>query len=1303
MVRKDPPGDPGDSGAHEPPGDLVGMSRVQTQPAGNTDPDLTVALSPGAEGARQPPPLVGDTTERDWGRLRVASRVGRNGKFRLDEEIGKGGMGKVFRAADLSLHRDVAIKFPIPSRTLTTAEVLAQCYREARAIARMDDENIVRIWELDDQGDPPFIVMEYLRGRSLEHILREGRLSDPDVRRVMMQVAKGLGHAHTLGVLHRDLKPSNIFVLDNGHVKLLDFGLARLNAHPMPSAHPEDPGALQITFPRAGTAPYMAPEQWRGEDADVRTDVWSALVILFHLLSGQFPFAAQTASALSEEILSANPPPSLRRLRPELPARFLDWFERAFAKDPAVRCQSADDLAAGLLFLIESGSVDSGAELRARPVEPVWDEFWTGAQTARSLLHLASARSALAHWQKAILLFIEEDTPRASCQWDDIPRRTLRAAAVDVDTMQYTLSGDPAAHGWFTSEAAQLRLVLETELRKYRHIFLIARDLGMLVAKRVLAEAHPALISEGAPTIRQNAWLYPYRVRQLIQISDTAGGSRPTPVVSTADARADADAATDRNRIEHDFLGLIGFLRDRELPRAAFRHVSFKLGSSSRGPREASIDAVAVVPRLADLVSRPDLVLARESIAQSFELDCANKIQLLVDAGPGDPDRAEPTIATALAGAQSEIYETLRTLCEQTHERPPCVVVTGDAGVGKSTVLRRLTRKLSSDYLDTPDGDVSLPVFIPLYFVILDGERLQRLPDPRIPHKGELLLDLLLDWWCHWSGNVTYQDAVPRDWLERRLQSEPTVVILDGADEFLTNHPALGPADVQMLLHHITTTYAQNSRLSIVLGVRSSQPSLLSMASGARYVYEILRLTPAQAETYFPAARDWVTGIHDAQVKGLLLTPLLLAHLDSRVSRPAPGHPATRTEILERVLLTIVEQSGLPRLLRPDHAPADAAQWVVALMLVAWRMFARLRGEIFVGTLRDEAREAIAAWERHLDHTGSRQQARHLLSSFALLCDAQTCDALVRRTVLYPTGHDEVRFIHREWQDFLTSRYLAECVRWRYVDELGHRAFTLPTFMTAGELLGKLRIEVELVREVERRTQDTGQQLIHANFCALLGNSHTPMSGPAMELIFGDLARMAPLSRLVTIASFGNRVLNSAPDDPSVVDLRRQLISAFIELARDEAVDRFYRSQAWCYLKAIHAVSRTSVPEMPWPGLGEHAEDERAALELMCDLTKTPPEVAPRHRSLQIAWLQIQSMIVRAPHRPISAAHYLYTIVIARRHGVHIAEVSQELPAIFADDSFVARAYRDYALVPELWTIFERCRAIFLADYTRTP
>src|SRR5262249_55266900 len=137
------------------------------------------------------------------------------------------------------------------------------------------------------------------------------------------------------------------------------------------------------------------------------------------------------------------------------------------------------------------------------------------------------------------------------------------------------------------------------------------------------------------------------------------------------------------------------------------------------------------------------------------------------------------------------------------------------------------------------------------------------------------------------------------------------------------------------------------------------------------------------------------------------------------------------------------------------------------------------------------------------------------------------------------------------------------------------------------------------------------------------------------------------------------------------------------------------RSLAWCNVKAFDKAFGTGAPPIPWPGLGDRDEDEEAALELMCDRSRTPPLVAPRHRSVQLAWVQIQSMILVAPHRPISTAHYLYTVCVAKKHRVHIPEVSQELPAMFTEESPVWQGYMNYALVPELRTLVQRCREIF--------
>ncbi len=1220
----------------------------------------------------------------------VPTHVGAGGKFVLHERIGRGGMGTVFRATDTSLQRDVAIKLLRPSESLTSTDLLAFCVREARAIARMDHENIVRVHELDDKNDPPFIVMEYLRGQSLDEPLRLGRLPDEEVVRVMMQVARGLAHAHRLGVVHRDLKPSNVFLLRNGPAKLLDFGLARLNAPTAEALRAGDnPATRSMTMPMAGTAAYMAPEQWRGTEPDARTDMWSAFVVLFELLTGVLPYPIERLGQMASKVASNEPPPSLRQRRGDLPGDFLDWFDRCFSKDPAARCQTGDELTSRLAGL--AGLLHADVPSQRGPEPQAGGAFWTDVPAPGWALHRAGRRSVLPYWQKSLLIFVGAPGDH----WEGIPERTLRAARVDVDTALWTIDphpsgardeGGPASTSWLGRQADALRELLEGEFKRYRNLVFVGFDLGALVVKRTFVDA---AAGSGAPKRRVDPRDYVYRIRQIIRVAEAASGATPA---SGPARRGDGTAWVDSleaERMERELRAACRTMQHGHLPYPSCHQVSLQ------GPRGTDSDpdpAGAVATRLAALLTGPEIMIAREAIAQSFELDCAGKIQLLVESDANDGEEAAATVAVARTGAQAEIFRTLLEVAQQSHRQPPSLVVTGDAGVGKSTVLRHLTRHISSEYLETHRGGAQLCMFMPLAIVSLEGD------PPRSvgarPRGGELF-DRLLDWWCAWFGSLTYRDAVPREWVIERMRSEPLLIVMDGVDEFLTNHPAYGPADVQQMLQHVRTTHAHNSELAIVLGVRSTQPSLLSFASEPAHVYEILRLTDAQVDAFFPAARAWMAGISDAQVKRLLQTPLLLVQLDARMARPSLGEVTTRSQVLERVLLTIIERSGLPLVQRADLGPAKASQWLLALMLVAWRMFARLRGDIAIDRLTQEAREMISAWEQHLARGGHLEEAVELSSSFALLCDPQCSAALMRRTVLYSTDHGDVRFIHREWQDYLTAKYLAECLRYGYVDELGHFAFTLPMFLAAGEMLGDFRIEEDLVGEVERRTRERGEGLIHANFCAVLGNSRTPMSEPAMEMLLGDLRRAPLLSRLVTLASFGARAMRNARNDPAAGDVRRVLVRGLLALVADDSVDGLSRSLAWCNLKALRHVHGTEAPPGPWPGLGERQADENAPLDLLCDRSTTPWTVAPRHRSLQLAWVQIQSMILVAPHRPISAAHYLYTVVVCKRHRVHIPEVTQELPAVFAEGSPIALGYRNYTVVPEIWTLFQRCRDMY--------
>src|SRR5262249_12686252 len=157
-----------------------------------------------------------------------------------------------------------------------------------------------------------------------------------------------------------------------------------------------------------------------------------------------------------------------------------------------------------------------------------------------------------------------------------------------------------------------------------------------------------------------------------------------------------------------------------------------------------------------------------------------------------------------------------------------------------------------------------------------------------------------------WVGSLTYAGAASSDWLRARLRAEPTALILDGIDEFLTNHPTLGVADFRHMLSYLGAEYGKNPRLTVLLGVRSTLPGATSFAPDANHIFEVARLTAGQAARQFPSARSWLEGGQSEQIAKLLLTPLILAQLDVR-NAPLP---ATRSELLNLALATIVEQSG---------------------------------------------------------------------------------------------------------------------------------------------------------------------------------------------------------------------------------------------------------------------------------------------------------------------------------------------------------------------------------------------------------
>jgi serine/threonine protein kinase/Flp pilus assembly protein TadD len=257
-------------------------------------------------------------------------------RYRIEKELGRGGMGRVFAARDLKLSRDVAIK--IVARSAPEAEALRRFEQEARAAASLDHPNIIAIYDIGEHESGPFIVSELLRGSTLRGRMAAGRLPLPEVMDYSVQIARGLCAAHAKGVIHRDLKPENLFVTNDGRVKILDFGIAKLMAPPQDAPSASSPATE--TGAILGTVGYMSPEQVRGKPADHRSDFFSFGVILYEMLSGQSAFRRKTALETACAILEDEPPELPREVPPDLAG----IVRRCLRKDPDERFASAQDL-----------------------------------------------------------------------------------------------------------------------------------------------------------------------------------------------------------------------------------------------------------------------------------------------------------------------------------------------------------------------------------------------------------------------------------------------------------------------------------------------------------------------------------------------------------------------------------------------------------------------------------------------------------------------------------------------------------------------------------------------------------------------------------------------------------------------------------------------------------------------------------------------------------------------------------------------------------------------------------------------
>jgi nucleoside phosphorylase len=953
--------------------------------------------------------------------------------------------------------------------------------------------------------------------------------------------------------------------------------------------------------------------------------------------------------------------------------------------------------------------------------------FWRPAPDGSSRFHERSAGA-----DPTILIILVHGTAGESVnERSTFSRSLLKAIGSDLDVISYDCTGAGSPQSSIADAAAHLKQVILSRAQPYMHLFFLAHDEGGAVVKELIAADVESAIARVPPVLARlppiaakvravfDSPVTPHRAALPFPQAEDLVGKLRERLVRSMDVLKANDFPRPRF-VEFLVAGASGMLSKGLPGHDDLAEVIRERGPTRSVPVLSTHNRDRIAP-IAALVRRyllsPEMMMSYLVLRRVVSLDGGT-----TPTSASLEDTSESTSAhsdwAGWYGSQEFVLQRLRELSDGRQVREHAqIVITGGAGIGKSTVLRRHARYVTSRYLEG-HTDAQLCIFISMQSVTFAPTQLASFPPVGTAAAGwrvlskytaslvaEILLDpqeetafdsptapRSLDAWQGVSALLTPA------WVEGRVLTGQTKIILDGLDEFLVNHSTL-PVDALARWLDLFAQSSQRARTQCLLAVRNTLPGASELLRHRDDAYEIRHLSARAAEKMFPGTRILLKEMPDDNLRRLLLTPLVLVRLGPRASFMQQGLLNTRAAILRQALEAIIAESQLLQINGASIGGKRPDSWLQALALVAWALYRDSRGFITLSDLRVATQKLKALWAQ-----GAHPMSHRFAEGFLILETDSTLKALRSRTVLNNLGREAVRFAHQEWEDFLVADYLAHAALGQVFSEFAHRAFAKQIYIDAANVLWEemaglgARIDSRWLGNVLAESQACAQPYVLMNCCALLGNGPVDIDQMAFRRLRDSVcdADCPEVTRLVAVSSFCMRALRKDDRDRSLRYMIGDMVDMLDEIVRQGAgrERRVSASMAWCYRAEISRkyTLRLGAHEQ-WPALSAATEDGIAAAGasgIVWQQGDASKFVDARHTSFQIAAAQYPLAVREIPNEEVSLTHYLFLASAALGAGVATSEMIPLLREVFSQKSGVIERVARCGLA-EVQKLFTSC------------